>query len=133
MRTLICGRKAIKPKRELLIKRFQNAVAVSVLLGLTWVFGFLAIGSDSSARYVFQVLFCFFNSLQGLFIFVLFCVRQKEIRDEWKRCCKRGDRASRVKYATDTSSKGKVKEHSIPLRNVSNQSTNLSTKTNSQM
>ncbi|XP_033125665.1 adhesion G-protein coupled receptor G2-like [Anneissia japonica] len=127
MRKLTCGRKIAKTidqsKREIVIKRLQNAIAVSVLLGLTWAFGFLAIDSDSSVRDVFQTLFCIFNSLQGLFIFLLFCVRQKDIRDAWKGCCKESDRASRVKYATDTSNK-KVKDQSIPLTHDSTQNSN---------
>ncbi|XP_033097263.1 adhesion G-protein coupled receptor G6-like isoform X2 [Anneissia japonica] len=97
MRTLICGRKVAKAKRGILIKSFQNAIAVSVLIGLPWVFGFMAIDSDSSARDLFQALFSLFNSLQGLFIFLLFCVGQKDIRDAWKGCCKRGNRGSSAK------------------------------------
>ncbi|XP_071492422.1 uncharacterized protein [Diadema antillarum] len=63
-------------------RRIQNAVAISVLLGLTWVFGFLAIGG---ARIVFNILFLIFNPLQGFFVFVMFCLRQQEIRDQWRR------------------------------------------------
>ncbi|XP_071490278.1 uncharacterized protein [Diadema antillarum] len=63
-------------------RRVQNAMAISVLLGLTWIFGFLAIGG---ARIVFNVLFLIFNSLQGFFVFVMFCLRQQEIRDQWRR------------------------------------------------
>ncbi|XP_071490277.1 adhesion G-protein coupled receptor G6-like [Diadema antillarum] len=63
-------------------RRVQNAVAISALLGLTWVFGFLAIGG---ARIVFNILFLIFNSLQGFFVFVMFCLRQQEIRDQWRR------------------------------------------------
>ncbi|XP_071959935.1 uncharacterized protein [Antedon mediterranea] len=133
MRTLTCGRKIAKTvdqtKREIVMKRLQNAIAVSVLLGLTWVFGFLAIDADSTSRDAFQLLFCIFNSLQGLFIFLLFCVRQKDIRDAWKTCCKESDRAKRAKYATDTSnSKGKVKDQSIPLTGDSTHSTNTASK-----
>ena len=61
-------------------RRVQNAVAVSSLLGLTWIFGFLAIGE---AKPLINVLFVVFNSLQGLVIFVMFCVRQKDVRDKW--------------------------------------------------
>ncbi|XP_071959942.1 uncharacterized protein [Antedon mediterranea] len=133
MRTLICGRKIAKTvdqtKRHIVIKRLQNAVAVSVLLGLTWFFGFLAIDADSSSRDAFQLLFCVFNSLQGLFIFLLFCVRQKDIRDAWKTCYK--DRTIPKKVTTDTiNSKGKVKDNSIPLTNTaSRDNENISTLT----
>ncbi len=58
-------------------QRLLNAFAVSILLGITWVFGFLAI---EEARVAFQLLFCVFNSFQGLFIFILFCFAQKDVR-----------------------------------------------------
>ncbi|XP_071959938.1 adhesion G-protein coupled receptor G6-like [Antedon mediterranea] len=125
MRALTCGRRKVankvdRIKKDIVIKRLQNAIAVSVLLGLTWVFGFFAIDPDSTSRDVFQLLFCVFNSLQGLFIFLLFCVRQKDIRDAWKTCCKDSNKAKRVKYATDSSnSKGKVKDQGIPLTGYS--------------
>lgn len=60
-----------------LLRRLQNAFAISVLVGLTWIFGFFAIGS---LRMTFNVLFCLFNSFQGFFIFLLFCIRQEEVR-----------------------------------------------------
>ena len=51
-----------------------------VLLGLTWLFGAMAIGG---ARLVFQYLFCIFNSLQGFAIFWFHCLRQEEVRQCW--------------------------------------------------
>ncbi|XP_033116020.1 adhesion G-protein coupled receptor G2-like [Anneissia japonica] len=68
-------------------KRAQNAFGISVLLGLTWVFGFLTFDIDHD--YVFDVIFCVLNSLQGVFVFMFFCVRQKEVRVTWKKflCC----------------------------------------------
>eukprot|EP00057_Strongylocentrotus_purpuratus_P007693 XP_011662167.1 PREDICTED: EGF-like module-containing mucin-like hormone receptor-like 3 [Strongylocentrotus purpuratus] len=63
-------------------RRVQNAFAISVLLGLTWLFGFLAIGG---ARLVVNILFLILNSLQGFFVFLMFCVRQKEVREQWVR------------------------------------------------
>ncbi|KAJ8019914.1 Adhesion G-protein coupled receptor G6 [Holothuria leucospilota] len=63
------------------IRRFQNAFAISILLGLSWCFGFLAIGS---LRMAFNVLFSLFNSFQGVFIFLIFCLRQEEVRAAWK-------------------------------------------------
>ena len=54
--------------------------ACSVLLGTAWVFGIFAVGN---LRNVFQWLFCIFNSLQGLFIFVFHTVRNLEARKQW--------------------------------------------------
>ncbi|XP_038050907.1 uncharacterized protein LOC119724059 [Patiria miniata] len=65
-------------KRDRVLKRLQNIAAVSSLLGLTWVFGLLSVIEASS--FAFQVIFTVCNSLQGLFIFLLFVVRQENIR-----------------------------------------------------
>ncbi|XP_030850153.1 adhesion G-protein coupled receptor G2 isoform X3 [Strongylocentrotus purpuratus] len=61
------------------IRRAQNAVAIGTLLGLTWVFGFLAVGDG---RMVFGALFAFLNSLQGVFVFLLFGIRQPEVKEK---------------------------------------------------
>ena len=68
--------------------RCRTALAIMVLLGLTWVFGALAIGD---AKLVFEYLFCIFNALQGFFIFVFYCARQPEVRKQWMTICRRGD------------------------------------------
>ncbi|XP_071943033.1 uncharacterized protein [Antedon mediterranea] len=58
----------------------QNAVCISVVMGMTWLIGFFAIGSASE---IVQVLFCILNSFQGFFIFVMYCFRSKDIRKFW--------------------------------------------------
>ena len=82
-RKAISANKTTKNDRKESWRRVQNAVAISVLLGVTWISGLLAIGD---ARLLFNIIFLIFNSLQGFFIFLMFCVRQKEIRDFWLRC-----------------------------------------------
>ena len=71
------------------LKRFQNAVVILTLMGLTWTFGYLSVIRPASA--VVQGLFVAFNSLQGFFIFIMYCVRQREVRQRWQsilgRCC----------------------------------------------
>ncbi|XP_072050197.1 uncharacterized protein [Amphiura filiformis] len=93
---LTCGRRKSsvrteKERRKETIKRLQNAIIISILLGLTWVSAFFTI--IEGANFVFQVIFCVLNSLQGFFIFLLFCVRQNEVRRAWKAwcCCRRDD------------------------------------------
>jgi hypothetical protein len=49
----------------------RQGIAIMVLLGLTWIFGIFAI---NDAKLAFQYLFCIFNSLQGFFVFIMFCV-----------------------------------------------------------
>ena len=54
-----------------------------VLLGLTWLFGIIAIGD---AKLAFQYLFCIFNTLQGLFVFILFCILPTETIKQDDNC-----------------------------------------------
>ncbi|XP_033630633.1 adhesion G-protein coupled receptor G4-like isoform X2 [Asterias rubens] len=75
MRSLLKVKEA--SRSEQMTKRLQNAVGISALMGLTWCFGFLAI---EGATFAFQLLFCLFNSLQGVVVFVMFCARREEVR-----------------------------------------------------
>lgn len=60
----------------------QGAIALEVLLGSTWVFGYFFISESTVVMaYVFTVL----NSIQGLFIFVFHCLLNKKIRFEYKK------------------------------------------------
>ena len=56
-------------------------VTMSVLLGVTWMLGVIAVGE---VEVVFEHLFCILNSLQGFFIFVLHVVMNAEVRKELK-------------------------------------------------
>ncbi|XP_033630027.1 adhesion G-protein coupled receptor G4-like isoform X2 [Asterias rubens] len=75
MRSLLKVKEA--SRSEQITKRLQNAVGISALMGLTWCFGFLAI---EGATFAFQLLFCLFNSLQGVLVGVMFCARREEVR-----------------------------------------------------
>ncbi|XP_071962407.1 uncharacterized protein [Antedon mediterranea] len=62
------------------IKMLQNGASIVMVLGLTWLVGFFAIGEAS----VFVLwLFCILNSFQGFLIFVMYCARSSEVRSHW--------------------------------------------------
>ena len=63
-----------------------STMGVMALFGLTWLFGVFTV---SGASVVFQTLFAIFNSLQGFFIFLFFCVFGREGRELWLKvlCC----------------------------------------------
>ncbi|XP_028403605.1 uncharacterized protein LOC114526261 isoform X2 [Dendronephthya gigantea] len=67
--------------RSAMIQRLKQAVGIMILVGVTWIFGALAI---RSVRLTFQYIFIFFNSIQGLCIFMFYCLSQKNVRDSWK-------------------------------------------------
>lgn len=56
------------------------AVSCCALLGLTWIFGILAVGETAL---VFQYVFCILNSLQGAFIFYFNILRQPRTIEAW--------------------------------------------------
>ena len=83
-RTNLGGNVTSQSKAHVIAKRLQNAFVVSILMGLTWVFGFFAI---EDAKFVFSLIFCLCNSFQGVVIFLLFCVRQDDVRNILFPCC----------------------------------------------
>ena len=94
-------------KQNKMMSRLQNMLAISVLLGLTWVFGLLSIFESSS--FVFQILFSIFNSLQGFFIFLLFVIRPVKIRNHLKNLITRKrERLLRKSSASDSRVKTSV-------------------------
>ncbi|XP_048239944.1 adhesion G protein-coupled receptor B1-like isoform X2 [Haliotis rufescens] len=72
--------------RMMINKRKKEKIAITVrslcvlmpVLGVTWVFGVLAINEETV---VFQYLFGIFNSLQGFLIFIMHCGLNREIID----------------------------------------------------
>ena len=69
-----------KKQRKSNIRLAINMLGVMILFGLTWVLGAFTI---SEASLTFQILFAVFNSLQGFFIFIFFCVLSPEVRQLW--------------------------------------------------
>jgi len=77
-------REKTQRKHELL-RRVLSTFSCSLLLGLTWLFGFFIMLNRETAR-AFEWLFCIFNSLQGFFIFVFHVLRNKEAIGYWRHC-----------------------------------------------
>ena len=62
-------------------------VTLSILLGLGWGIGLLAtqdIHTNKTVRDLFAALFVIITVFHGLFIFVMHCLRSKEVRNTWK-------------------------------------------------
>ena len=74
--------------RKTVVRLMISITGVMALFGLTWVFGALTVREASTA---FQFLFAIFNSLQGFFIFLFFCVFGREGKAFWLQvlCCGR--------------------------------------------
>ena len=55
----------------------KSGVVLFPLLGITWLFGILALDTKTI---VFQYFFAILNSLQGFFIFIFHCLLNSEVR-----------------------------------------------------
>ncbi|XP_052833922.1 adhesion G-protein coupled receptor G6 isoform X1 [Octopus bimaculoides] len=58
--------------------RVFGILGLCVLLGFPWILAFFAFGEAAEA---FQFLFAIFNTLQGMFIFMCYCIYKKDTRD----------------------------------------------------
>ncbi|XP_078285490.1 adhesion G protein-coupled receptor E3-like [Rhinoraja longicauda] len=73
-----------------------TAVAQLCLLGCTWIFGMLHFQKETIVMaYIFTVI----NSMQGMFIFILHCLLNKQVRDEYANFFLRFYRFKDSKYS----------------------------------
>ena len=77
------ARKKETVDKKTIIRLLISISGVMFLFGLTWLFAILTF-SVPGLRETGSVLFTIFNSFQGLFIFLFFCVISKEARESWK-------------------------------------------------
>ncbi|KAK2166887.1 hypothetical protein LSH36_34g08015 [Paralvinella palmiformis] len=66
-------------------RRYGVYIKISIIMGLTWIFAFIATATDSEVLWYF---FLIFNTLQGAFIFVAFIFTKQVmgmIRDEYRK------------------------------------------------
>ena len=98
-------KKTVENVKRLLISVF----GIMFLFGLTWLFGALTI---SDASLTFQFLFAIFNSLQGFFIFLFFCVSGKKARELWLQFLCRGHK---IKWLMSTSDNTQPRKSGAPV------------------
>ncbi|XP_065773665.1 adhesion G protein-coupled receptor E5 isoform X3 [Muntiacus reevesi] len=101
--------KKLKKVRVLTI----TAIAQLFVLGCTWVFGLLLFDPES---WVLSYIFSILNCLQGFFLFVLYCLLNKKVREEYRKwaCMVAGNRYS--EFATTTSGSGSSHNQTQALR-----------------
>ncbi|XP_059950035.1 adhesion G protein-coupled receptor E5 isoform X2 [Mesoplodon densirostris] len=101
--------KKLKKARVLTI----TAIAQLFVLGCTWVFGlFLFDQPNWVLCYTFSIL----NCLQGLFLFVLYCLLNKKVREEYRRWACMVTRNKYSEFATSTSGSGSSQSQTQALR-----------------
>ncbi|XP_035660035.1 adhesion G protein-coupled receptor L3-like isoform X1 [Branchiostoma floridae] len=80
----LTGAKKNEADHQWVLRHLRRAFSIMVLFGLTWLFGFFFVIDDNTARTVFAYLFCIFNTLQGLFIFLFHCVMREDVQ-KWRK------------------------------------------------
>ena len=82
----------IKSKNDVNIKFVREQLIIvttlSVMFGLGWGIGLLAtqdIHTNKTVRDLFAALFVIITAFHGLFIFIMHCLRSREVRTVWKR------------------------------------------------
>ncbi|KAM5189910.1 adhesion G protein-coupled receptor E5 isoform 4-T4 [Callospermophilus lateralis] len=86
-----------------------TAIAQLFVLGCTWVFGlFLFEPYSSVLTYIFTIL----NCLQGLFLYVLLCLLNKKVREEYRKwaCMVAGSKYSEFASSTTGTSHNQTRE-----------------------
>ncbi|XP_070606842.1 adhesion G-protein coupled receptor G2 [Erythrolamprus reginae] len=79
-------KKQLGTQRKTSIQDLRSIAGLTFLLGITWGFAFFAWGP---VNLIFMYLFAVFNTLQGFFIFVFYCIAKENVRKQWRRylCC----------------------------------------------
>lgn len=105
---LASGTKVTTDRKVGVLQKVKRAAAILSVLGITWTFGVLAI---NDAKVIFQYLFCIFNSIQGLLVFLFYCVFSAETRAKYKGLLfgkSISTSSSRIRQTTTTKSTGSV-------------------------
>uniref|UniRef100_A0A3Q0RRR5 Adhesion G protein-coupled receptor G4b n=1 Tax=Amphilophus citrinellus TaxID=61819 RepID=A0A3Q0RRR5_AMPCI len=112
------GSNKLSAKSHSSVLDVKSVASLTVLLGLTWLFGFFSFGP---ARAVLAYPFTVLNSLQGFFVFLFHCLMKEKVRKQWRihLCCGRlrlseysdwsrsvtmGDRCKKKNLVSDSSS-----------------------------
>uniref|UniRef100_A0A8C5X260 Adhesion G-protein coupled receptor G2 n=1 Tax=Malurus cyaneus samueli TaxID=2593467 RepID=A0A8C5X260_9PASS len=72
-------KKQLGAQRKTSIQDLRSVAGLTFLLGITWGFAFFTVNE------VFTYLFTIFNTLQGFFIFIFYCVTKENVRKQWRR------------------------------------------------
>uniref|UniRef100_A0A8C9TNK3 Cadherin EGF LAG seven-pass G-type receptor 1 n=1 Tax=Scleropages formosus TaxID=113540 RepID=A0A8C9TNK3_SCLFO len=76
-----CGRRQRMFEKSGVISALRTAFLLLLLISATWLLGLMAVNSDVMT---FHYLFAVFSCLQGIFVFFLHCVFNKDVRKNLK-------------------------------------------------
>ncbi|GAB6018517.1 hypothetical protein CHUAL_000214 [Chamberlinius hualienensis] len=79
--------KSMTTKPHVTFAQVRGAFTVMTLLGISWIFGALAIGQ---VKIIFQYIFCICNSLQGFLLFIVRCLQYPQAQQAWLQLVRTG-------------------------------------------
>ncbi|XP_068939277.1 adhesion G protein-coupled receptor E5 [Petaurus breviceps papuanus] len=87
-----------------------TAIAQLCILGCTWIFGLFLFGPESQVLgYIFTILNCF----QGCFLFLLHCLLNKKVREEYRRWACIVTKSKYNEFSTSTTSQSRALRPSL--------------------
>ncbi|XP_036597060.1 adhesion G protein-coupled receptor E5 isoform X2 [Trichosurus vulpecula] len=87
-----------------------TAIAQLCILGCTWIFGLFLFGPQSHVlAYIFTILNCF----QGCFLFLLHCLLNKKVREEYRRLSCIVTKSKYNEFSTSTTSQSRALRPSL--------------------
>nr|KAF6283205.1 hypothetical protein mPipKuh1_000353 [Pipistrellus kuhlii] len=95
-----------------------KAMAQLFILGCTWCLGILQVGP---AAHAMSYLFTIINSLQGVFIFLVYCLLSQQVREQYRKWLK-GFKETKVdseKYTLSSRAMSEVSKHNVVRSHIS--------------
>ncbi|XP_071848674.1 uncharacterized protein [Apostichopus japonicus] len=122
-RPLMVSQTAKNAKRNEIIKRVRHAILFWFVFGLSWIFGFSA--AVDTKTLIFDYLYCFFISMQGILMFLLLCVANPAFQVKFKRTGSTQTKVTRQATARSlpSSQHRSSSRSNIPMDSMDNPST----------
>ncbi|XP_071844152.1 uncharacterized protein [Apostichopus japonicus] len=122
-RPLLVSKTVENAKRREIIKRVRHAILFWFVLGLSWIFGFFA--AVDTKTLIFDYLYCFFISMQGILMFLLLCAANPAFKEKFKKTDSTQTKVTRQAKTRSLSSSqlGSSSQSNIPMDSMDNPST----------
>jgi len=79
------GLRSTKSDHSRYMQNFKIGLFFAIIMGLSWILGFLVLIPNSYVQFIGNILFCIINTLQGFaFSIMVFCMIE---RKSFRRCC----------------------------------------------
>jgi len=79
------GLRSTKSDHSRSMQNFKIGLFFAIIMGLSWILGFLVLIPNSYVQFIGNILFCIINALQGFaFSIMVFCMLE---RKSFRKCC----------------------------------------------